>query len=109
VVVNLDVDRETLIKRLTGRRMCRGCDKGNFNIFTLPSKVEGKCDHCSGELYQRDDDKEDVILKRLDVYLNQTAPLIEYYKGKGMLENLKSDGDVASMLKKVIATIEGRA
>jgi adenylate kinase len=107
--VNLDVDRETLMKRLTGRRMCRGCDKGNFNIFTLPPKAEGKCDHCGGELYQRDDDKEAVIVKRLETYDSQTQPLIEYYKGKGMLENIVSNGDIPTMLKKVIGIIESHA
>jgi len=107
--LNLDVPRDVLMKRLTGRRMCRGCDKGNFNIYTLLPKVEGKCDYCGGELYQRDDDKEEVIVKRLSTYDQQTQPLIEYYKGKGMLENLQSDGDIPSMLKKVVALIEGRA
>jgi adenylate kinase len=107
--VNLDVDRETLKKRLTGRRMCRGCDKGNFNVYTLLPKVAGKCDYCGGELYQRDDDKEDVILKRLETYDKQTQPLIAYYKGKGLLENIKSDGDIPAMLKKVIGIIESRA
>ena len=107
--VNLDVDRETLMKRLTGRRMCRSCDKGNFNIFTLPSKVEGICDYCGGELYQRDDDKEAVIVKRLETYQNQTQPLIEYYKGQGLLENIVSNGDIPAMLQKVIGIIESRA
>jgi adenylate kinase len=107
--LNLDVEKEILMKRLTGRRMCRGCAKGNFNVYTLPPKVDGKCDHCGGELYQRDDDKEEVIVKRLDTYLNQTAPLIEYYKAKGLLENIKSDGDIPTMLKKVIGIIEARA
>jgi adenylate kinase len=107
--VNLDVDRETLLKRLTGRRMCRNCDKGNFNIYTLPSKVEGICDYCGGELYQRDDDKEEVILKRLETYQNQTQPLIEYYKGKGLLENVVSDGNIPAMLQRIIGIIDSRA
>jgi adenylate kinase len=107
--LNLDVERDVLMKRLTGRRMCKGCDKGNFNVFTLPSKVDGKCDHCGGELYQRDDDKEEVIVKRLETYISQTAPLIEYYNGKGLLENIKSAGDVPTMLAKVIGIIEAHA
>ncbi len=107
--VNLDVDRDILMKRLTGRRMCRGCERGNFNIYTLPPKVEATCDYCGGALYQRDDDKEEVIVKRLETYQNQTQPLIEYYKAKGLLENVVSNGDIAAMLQKIISIIESRA
>ena len=107
--VNLDVDRDILMKRLTGRRMCRGCARGNFNIFTLPPKVEGTCDYCGGELYQRDDDKEEVIVKRLETYQNQTQPLIEYYNAKGLLENVVSNSDIPAMLQKIISIIESRA
>ena len=107
--VNLDVDRDILMKRLTGRRMCRGCARGNFNIFTLPPKVEGTCDYCGGELYQRDDDKEEVIVKRLETYQNQTQPLIEYYNAKGLLENVVSNSDIPAMLQKIVSIIESRA
>jgi len=107
--VNLDVDRDILMKRLTGRRMCRGCARGNFNIFTLPPKVEGTCDYCGGELYQRDDDKEEVIVKRLETYQNQTQPLIEYYNAKGLLENVVSNSDIPAMLRKIVSIIESRA
>ena len=107
--VNLDVDRDILMKRLTGRRMCRGCARGNFNIFTLPPKVEGTCDYCGGELYQRDDDKEAVIVKRLETYQNQTQPLIEYYNAKGLLENVVSNSDIPAMLRKIVSIIESRA
>jgi adenylate kinase len=107
--VNLDVDRDILMKRLTGRRMCRGCTRGNFNIFTLPPKVEGTCDYCGGELYQRDDDKEEVIVKRLETYQNQTQPLIEYYNAKGLLENVVSNSDIPAMLRRIVGVIESRA
>ena len=107
--VNLDVDRDILMKRLTGRRMCRGCARGNFNIFTLPPKVEGTCDYCGGELYQRDDDKEEVIVKRLETYQNQTQPLIEYYNAKGLLENVVSNSDIPAMLRRIVGIIESRA
>jgi len=101
LVVNLDVDRDTLIKRLTGRRMCRGCTKGNFNVYTLPSKKEGVCDYCGGELYQRDDDKLDVILNRLAVYDAQTQPLIEYYRSKGKLHDMPVQGSITEMVGKI--------
>jgi adenylate kinase len=107
--VNLDVDRDTLMKRLTGRRMCRGCTRGNFNIYTLPPKVEGTCDYCGGELYQRDDDKEEVIVKRLETYQEQTQPLIEYYRAKGLLENIVSNSDIAAMVQRIMSVVESRA
>jgi adenylate kinase len=107
--INLDVDRETLLKRLTGRRVCRNCEQGIFNIYTRPPKVEGVCDYCGGELYQRDDDKEEVIVKRLETYENQTRPLIEYYRAKGLLENVVSTGDIPAMLQQIIGIIESRA
>jgi adenylate kinase len=106
LVVNLDVERDMLIKRLTGRRMCRKCTQGNFNVFTLPSKKEGVCDYCGGELYQRDDDKLEVIENRLKVYEEQTKPLIQYYQDKGLLHNVKSDGEIGVMTKKVLGLVE---
>ncbi len=103
LAVNLDVQREVLIKRLTGRRMCRGCARGNFNVFTLPPKQPGVCDYCGGELFQRDDDKIEVIENRLKVYGDQTQPLIEHYRAKGMLHNLPFEGDIAQMSARIFA------
>lgn len=107
LVVNLDVDREVLIKRLSGRRMCRGCAKGNFNVYTLPPKKEGVCDYCGGELYQRDDDQLDVIKNRLKVYDEQTQPLIEYYRERGKLSNLPVEGEISDMVGKIYGLIDG--
>lgn len=109
VAINLDVDKQILIQRLTGRRMCRSCDKGNFNVYTLKPKKDGVCDYCGGELYQRDDDKEQVILNRLKVYEDQTQPLIEYYQSRGQLETLKLEGEIADMLKRIHGIIDGKA
>ena len=109
VVVDLQVDREVLIHRLSGRRMCRGCDKGNFNVYTLPPKKDGACDYCCGELYQREDDQEAVILNRLKVYSEQTQPLIDYYGKRGQLVTVPFQGDVASMTAKINDIIDGRA
>jgi adenylate kinase len=107
-VIDLEVGREILMNRLTGRRMCRKCDRGNFNIYTLKPKVEGVCDFCGGELYQRDDDKEEVIAKRLSVYEAQTAPLISYYRDRGKLESLVFSGDIPSMVQNIAASIDRR-
>jgi len=100
-VINFIVNDDVLHKRLTGRRLCKNCG-ANFNIFTLPPKKEGICDKCAGELYQRDDDKEEVIAKRLVVYKNQTAPLIEYYKKRNLLKDIDaSSGTIDEIVEKI--------
>ncbi|HTB22702.1 MAG TPA: adenylate kinase [bacterium] len=106
LVVNLIVEREVLIKRLTGRRMCRSCTKGNFNVYTLPPKKEGVCDFCGGELYQREDDKLAVIENRLKVYETQTHPLIEYYRSRGSLHDLPVGGDIKGMVATILGLID---
>lgn len=86
-VVNFCISNEIVIRRLSTRRTCKACG-ANFNILTLPPKVEGVCDKCGGELYQRDDDKEESILNRMKVYADQTEPLINFYKNKGNITDL---------------------
>ena len=86
-VVNFEIQDEIVIRRLSTRRVCKACG-ANFNVLTLPPKVEGVCDKCGGELYQRDDDKQESILHRMDVYREQTEPLINYYKNKGKITDL---------------------
>lgn len=83
-VIALQVDAEALVERLTGRRTCKSCGRG-YHVKFDPPEVEGRCDACGGELYQRDDDREATIRKRLDVYKQQTAPLIDYYRQAGLL------------------------
>ncbi len=80
----LDVSREVLISRLTGRRVCRKCGQG-YHVINIPPKQAGVCDLCGGELYQRADDCEATILNRLEVYTTQTESLIAYYEKKGVL------------------------
>ena len=86
-VVNFEIKDEIVIRRLSTRRVCKACG-ANFNVLTLPPKVEGVCDKCGGELYQRDDDKQESILHRMDVYREQTEPLINFYKEKGKITDL---------------------
>ena len=86
-VVNFQLSDDIVIGRLSTRRVCKACG-ANYNIKTLPPKVEGICDKCGGELYQRDDDKQESILHRMDVYREQTEPLINYYKNKGKITDL---------------------
>ncbi|SMG18925.1 adenylate kinase [Dethiosulfovibrio salsuginis] len=83
-VILLDVDDETVVNRLSGRRMCRGCGK-IFNVSYKPSSKGDICDSCDGQLYQRDDDHESVIRNRLEVYHEQTAPLVTYYLAREQL------------------------
>lgn len=83
-VFDVEVPREELLTRLTGRRVCRNCS-ASFHVAFNPPKVEGVCDHCGGELYQRADDNAQTVGKRLDVYAEQTRPLTEYYRSTGLL------------------------
>jgi len=81
-ILNLEASQETIIKRLSGRRTCKNCG-AIYHIKNIPPKVEDKCDKCGGKLYQRDDDKKDIVKKRLMVYKTQTKKLISYYKKQG--------------------------
>jgi len=83
-VINFDIPDSGVLARLGGRRVCRKCGFNFHTIFNKPKK-EGICDHCGGEVYIRDDDKPEAVQKRLEVYRAQTAPLIDYYRGKGLL------------------------
>ena len=87
----LEVPQEVLFKRLTGRRLCRNCG-AVYHITANPTVVEGKCDKCGGEIYQRKDDSEDVISTRLDAYAKSTEPLKEYYQGKGLFVSIDGQG-----------------
>lgn len=105
--LSVDVPKEDLMKRLTGRRTCKSCQQ-MYNIYFTPPKKEGACDKCGGELFQRGDDKEETIKKRLDVYDAQTAPLIDYYKKKGILKTVAGTGSINEIFKKVCNILEGK-
>jgi adenylate kinase len=107
VALNIDVDLNDLLKRLTGRRTCKSCQQ-MYNIYFSPSKKEGLCDKCGGALFQRDDDKEATIKKRLDVYQQQTAPLIDYYSKKKIMKTVVGVGSIEDIFKKAVAAIEGK-
>ena len=98
-VVNFEIADEIVIRRLSTRRVCKACG-ANFNVLTLPPKVEGVCDKCGGELYQRDDDKQESILHRMDVYREQTEPLINFYKNKGKITDLDASIETDVLLGK---------
>jgi adenylate kinase len=96
-VVNIDVPIEKLIARLSGRRVCRNCSQ-TYHLLNNPPMEEGICDECGGELYQRADDSEETIKNRLDVYVAQSSPLIEYYEAKGLLLSIDGDQSINDVL-----------
>ncbi|RCN58383.1 adenylate kinase [Acidiferrobacter thiooxydans] len=102
----VDVNTEVLLKRLTGRRTCAKCGQ-MYNIYFQPPKVPGRCDKCGGELQQRSDDNEETIRKRLEIYEQQTAPLITYYKSQNKLRRVVGEGDVQEIFRTVVTIIEG--
>lgn len=104
VALSIDVDKDDLMKRLTGRRTCKSCQQ-MYNIYFSAPKKEGVCDKCSGVLFQRDDDKEETIKKRLDVYDAQTAPLFDYYGKKGILKSVKGIGSIDDIFYKVCSAL----
>ena len=87
IVLNFTISESEIVRRLSGRRLCRKCGKG-YHIEFIPPKTKGVCDACNGELYTRDDDKKDAILNRLKVYRNLTEPLIEFYNNLGCLAEI---------------------
>ena len=105
VVLNIDVSRDIIIKRLTGRRLCPQC-KANFNANTnLKPKVEGQCDHCNTKLITRADDNVETITKRLEVYQEQTKPLIDFYKQLGLLKTISPHSSEVDEIIEEIKTL----
>ena len=103
-VLELKIDNAEIVKRLSGRRTCRGCGVSSHVEFEKP-KVAGVCDKCQGELYQREDDKEEVVTRRLVIYTDQTAPIVEFYKSTGLLKIISALGDVSEITKKAISAL----
>jgi adenylate kinase len=114
VVVNILLKDEVVIKKIAARRVCRDCGniynlahikEEGLDMPPLLPKIEGVCDKCGGELYQRKDDKEEVVRERLDVYKKQTAPLIELYRNKGILVDVRVVGGPDIMVPKIIEAV----
>ena len=102
LVIYFKTSLSTVILRLTGRRICKNCG-ANYHVVNMPTKQEGICDRCNGELYQRIDDTESTIKKRLEVFNNQTNELIDYYKHKGILKEVCGDLEADKVFKQVFA------
>jgi adenylate kinase len=103
-VLELAIENSEIITRLSGRRICRGCGASYHVLFEKPA-VEGICDKCGGELYQRSDDEESVIANRLNVYTEQTAPIVDFYRNAGLLKVISALGDVSEISARAIATL----
>jgi len=104
-VLELSIDNSEIIKRLSGRRTCQNCAATFHNDFEKPKQI-GVCDKCGGQLYQREDDKEEVISRRLEIYAEQTKPIITYYKKTGLLKNISALGDVSDITLKAISALK---
>ena len=105
VVINLTVPEETLMLRLTGRRICAEC-RATFNMYFKPTRQAGVCDHCSGPLTKRIDDSPETTRERLRVYHDQTAPVLSMYQESGMLYTIDATGDTEEVFRKVDRIIE---
>lgn len=99
-VIHLDVSKNQLIERLTGRRVCSNCGK-SFHVSFDPPRKEGVCDACGGDLTQRPDDRSDKVAVRLDVYESQTAPVLDYYKEMGLYQKIDGSGEQVEVFKKI--------
>ena len=106
-VLQLAVPRAELIRRLSGRRVCRRCGAMYHLAFDPPTQT-GTCRRCGGELFQRNDDREDTIAARLDVYERQTAPLIDFYRSRGLLREIDGVGDTRDVFKRILGHLDGR-
>ena len=104
-VVNIEVEDEELVRRLTGRRTCKNCGAMFHIVFHAP-KREGICDRCGGTLYQREDDKEETIRTRLKEYQKQTSPLIQYYQQKKTLRSIQGVGGQEQIFEQIIRLLD---
>ena len=104
IVIKLNVDKNLLMERIVNRRMCKKCGK-IYNLKSLPPKQDGICDECKAELYQRSDDNEEVASKRFDTYNTQTAPLVEYYKNKGLLVDVDGNKSPNEIYRDILGII----
>lgn len=105
-VINIEVEKEELIKRLTGRRICKVCGSSYHLVFN-PPKEEGKCDKDRGELYQRADDNAETVTNRLEVNIKQSQPLLDFYRKKNVLTNINGQQDIDDVFADVDALFKG--
>jgi len=105
-VLCLDVPSEDLVARIAGRRTCRQCGAMSHVRFS-PTRRDGVCDVCGGETYQRDDDREETVRRRLAVYAEQTAPLVRFYQGHGLLRRIAGTGEIGEIFARMVQSLGG--
>jgi adenylate kinase len=106
-VVEIEVPTQVLIERLAGRRVCRFCG-ATFHVAFKPPRIKGVCDVCGGELYQRPDDQPEPIQRRLNLYAEETAPLLEYYRARGLLVSVDGNQSEDDVTEAILAAIQAR-
>lgn len=106
-VINIEIEMEELINRLKGRRTCSRCGV-MYHLLFNPPKKEGICDTCGGSLYQRDDDKEETIRSRLDIYSQQTRPVIQYYASQRLVRSIDGVGNTGDIFHRILEAIGDR-
>ncbi|MFD4629986.1 adenylate kinase [Streptomyces sp. NPDC058284] len=106
-VLDLEVPEDEVVKRIAGRRICRNDSSHVFHVTYSKPKQEGVCDVCGGELYQRGDDKEETVRKRLDVYHRETEPIIDHYKTQGLVVTISALGKVDEVTKRAMDALKG--
>ncbi|GAB6085477.1 adenylate kinase [Alkaliphilus crotonatoxidans] len=107
-VINIEVDKQILVERAVGRRICKSCG-ATYHVKFNPSKTGEACEKCGGSLYQRDDDNEATVTRRIDVYLNETMPLIEYYQGRGKLAVIDGQQHIDKVYQDIVNVLKGEA
>ncbi|MGN9794405.1 adenylate kinase [Streptomyces sp. NPDC054847] len=105
-VLDLEVPEDEVVKRIAGRRVCRNNSAHVFHVTYSPAKTEGVCDECGGELYQRDDDSEETVRKRLEVYHTQTEPIIDYYRSQGLVVTISALGKVTDVTARAMEALQ---
>ncbi|HCA86766.1 MAG TPA: adenylate kinase [Streptomyces sp.] len=108
-VLDLEVPEEEVVKRIAGRRTCRSDSSHTFHVEYKQPATEGVCDVCGGELYQREDDSEDTVRKRLEVYHRETEPIIDYYKAQGLVVTISALGKVADVTERAMGALRPEA
>ena len=108
VILAMDVPTDVLTRRITGRRTCKDCGE-IYNIYSKPTKVEGVCDRCGGELTQRKDDNEESLKVRLDEYSNNTEPVIDYYEKKNMVSHINADASMDEIWSSVKEALKNKS
>ena len=103
-VVYFTASEDALVERLSGRRLCRDCGAG-FNVVTMPPNSAGCCDECGGELYQREDDKPETVRRRLQVYRDETAELVDFYRREDLLVEVPGEGDVEEVYSSLLVAL----